>query len=383
MFFVNSYRSILATWHSMTWVGTMARIPAPDPIDYLVRRKFPDLYGAMPKRYSEPPSRNLFASHSTSTGKGIDDSNFSPFGLLPSDLPALPEHQKLEEAADKYRDELSQKSAEEVRTLLQEEQRKEAAEKQAIAEEEERHRFFNLPSADADFDHYTKCARWTLDEGVALSFGKDPEQVHWKAIEPFVKVSPFARRYSKRRDLTQRAEIARQLCNPVSPEIFISWAKKLDIHLPDDLLRKAIDRGFSLKHWQDLYAQTVDQNKKQVAALLTEHKKIFGDAQKRILELEQQVSAAAPPPVAIQCDRTLGARERDNLQLIAFLGAVRGYEYDPDKRNSAARAIETDSEALGLRFTDDRIRAHLSAGAQLVPLNWRDRLKLKPNTGKR
>jgi hypothetical protein len=43
------------------------------------------------------------------------------------------------------------------------------------AEQEEGERFFNRPHANADFDHWSKAAHWTLDEAIALSLGKAPE----------------------------------------------------------------------------------------------------------------------------------------------------------------------------------------------------------------
>jgi hypothetical protein len=42
--------------------------------------------------------------------------------------------------------------------------------------------FFNQPDAVADYDHWSKTAHWTLDEAIALSFGKAPEAAFCRPI---------------------------------------------------------------------------------------------------------------------------------------------------------------------------------------------------------
>ena len=60
---------------------------------------------------------------------------------------------------------------------------------EAEAAREEKERFFNLPSADADFPHWSKVAHWFLGEAVALSFGKAPERVERGAVERYVQAT--------------------------------------------------------------------------------------------------------------------------------------------------------------------------------------------------
>jgi len=54
--------------------------------------------------------------------------------------------------------------------------------------------------ANAEQD-WSKMAHWTLDEAVALSFGKAPELVHWQIISKYVQLSRFAVEYQRRREL--------------------------------------------------------------------------------------------------------------------------------------------------------------------------------------
>ena len=86
-----------------------------------------------------------------------------------------------------------------------------------------------------DYEHYCRCARWTLEEALALSFGRDPDRVTVKAVEPFSTTSPFALQYLKRWKEIQRAKAASQLWDPVMPGLFIPWALNNRIELPEAL----------------------------------------------------------------------------------------------------------------------------------------------------
>ena len=66
----------------------------------------------------------------------------------------------------------------------------------------------------ADFVHWSKIPRWTLEEATALSFGKAPEFVNSDKVEAYHGQSSFADDYSKRLSLLLRAQEAKEL--PVS-----------------------------------------------------------------------------------------------------------------------------------------------------------------------
>ena len=76
---------------------------------------------------------------------------------------------------------------------------------------------------------------WTLDEAVALSFGKAPEEVNWPKVEEFIERSDFAAEYQKRRELVLRAAASNQLSDPVVPAEFLGWAKNMELAVPSDL----------------------------------------------------------------------------------------------------------------------------------------------------
>ena len=76
-----------------------------------------------------------------------------------------------------YCAELAALSGEEITQRYDAEKQRECRQAVEKSEREERERFFNLPEASADYDHWSKAAHWTLDEAIALSFGRAPEVV--------------------------------------------------------------------------------------------------------------------------------------------------------------------------------------------------------------
>jgi hypothetical protein len=327
----------------------MPRVTGFDPIAYLVKRKYP-LFGI-------PPMRLRSSDKSGSPRTSIEE-------------------------AEAYRASLESKPSQEIDHLVMEERRAEIEETKRRLDAEERGRFFHQPHARADFDHYCKCSYWTVDEAVALSFGKNPEVVNWKTIAPLVGVSTFAREYSLRRDLATRAVYSQQLFERMFPTTFLTWARQTGIPVNADLANRAVASGISLKGWRDLYEDLVAKRKedqKELARLQME----LSQAQQQITVMEQKATEAAASGERETGTKQLATRERENLQLIAFLGAVKGYGYDPERKNDAAGKIEADTDKLSLRFTDDRIRHHLTEGFSLMPGDWRVRLGLKPNSANR
>ena len=123
-------------------------------IEYLVRRRFPNV-GLLRK---------------------------FPTSLRSGRVSAPPDTTELRKAVEAYRSELLRLTLDELVARQGEEQAKEREEYQQRLDREERERFFNLPHAKADYDHWSKAAHWTLDEAIALSFGRAPEIVRWDKL---------------------------------------------------------------------------------------------------------------------------------------------------------------------------------------------------------
>jgi hypothetical protein len=66
------------------------------------------------------------------------------------------------------------------------------------ARREENARFFNLPHAAADFEHWSKMEHWSLDEAIALAMGKAPEIVSCDPIFLICRRRPLRARFGRR-----------------------------------------------------------------------------------------------------------------------------------------------------------------------------------------
>lgn len=232
-----------------------------------------------------------------------------------------------------------------------------------------------------------------------MSLGREPLRVNWGNVASLVSVSNFARAYERRRDLVRRAKFAGQLYDPVYPSIFLAWAKE-KFELPAELVSTAVDHSISLTGWKELYEDLQARHKSATGELLDTHKKAMLDlktayeqrvrllterlnaAQREIAEYEKENKVGRPTVSEQPEERPLKTRERESLQLIAFLGAVRGYGHNPDHRTDAAARIENDTDALSLRLSDDTVRNHLKRALEFIPPNWRARLNLKPSSDK-
>ena len=176
----------------------MAKIPAFDPIEYLVARKFP-----LAQQF--------------------------PISLIDFDNPNASGSETIREQrdlADRFRKELASKAPSDIADLVNVQKLRDNDALAAKLAKEEAARFFHQPSANVNFDHYCKAAYWTLDECIALSFGKNPKSVNWATVKPYLSVSPFALSYERLRDLIERAKWAKQLFDPLFPSIYLAWAKK-------------------------------------------------------------------------------------------------------------------------------------------------------------
>lgn len=197
-----------------------------DQIDYLVNRKYPGS--------KAPPVLSI-----TNTGTS------SSFNHA--------QHEKFLADIKNYKEELFKKTQAEVKALYDAEYDKEVGLLQRQKDIEESQRFFNKISANADFVHWSKAAHWSLDEAIALSFGKSPEVVSWSKVKSYSEVSPFVKEYAKRRDLALRALPWKKLFDPVLPSIFFNWAKEIDIELPIELIREVEKRTGITRYWLDEY----------------------------------------------------------------------------------------------------------------------------------
>lgn len=304
-----------------------------------------------------------------------------------------PDTTKLREAVEAYRKELAALTFDELAARFEEEQRREGEQLWQRLDREEQERFFNQPHAQADYDHWSKAAHWTLDEAIALSFGRAPEVVRWERLQSLTELgSPFVYQYARRRDLALRAKTWKQLYDPVLPGFFLAWAKRTDIAVPPELTAAVEKRGVQVADWKSNYDDALatlnsqkESYEKQVAgwreafdkakAALnenhTEWMAIAADKNQQIAELEARIASLEQlPPEASQipAEKPLRTRERDSLLKLVIGMAVKGYVYDPKAaRSDSVAEIVKDLALVGVPLDDDTVRKWLREAAELLP----------------
>jgi hypothetical protein len=292
-----------------------------------------------------------------------------------------------------YRAELAALPAEHLIARYNAEKQREYEQLVEKAEQEERARFFNQPHAAADFVHWSKMAHWTLDEAVALSFGKAPELVHWQAVVKYLQLSRFAGQYQRRRELAMRAAQWKQLYDPVLPGIFLAWAKRTDLPVPPELIEAVEDRGVQVADWKTLHDRAVEAGKRDVEAAekqIAEWKQLLDESiaqlgeqradwveivnakEVKIAALEAEIALQSQQPAA-EAEKGMGARERDSLLKLVIGMAVAAYAYDPKAaRSDRPTEIAGDLERNGVPLDVDTVRKWLREAAELLPPTGND-----------
>ena len=213
----------------------MVKIPEINYMLYLVNRKFPDLMPPLPIKSQLQKYNGIIHS---------EDQEWPP-----------PSEDIVEEARI-YREKLSGFPKSELKKLYQAEQINQY-------EDDDQKRFFNLSQADADFTYWSKMAHWTLDEVLALSFGKNPKIVSWKGLEKIMSyTSPFVQEFERTRELALRAVIWKKLYDPVLPIIYVNWVKGNELTFPDELAKIVKAKNGKLTDWKKNYDELLEKSKK-------------------------------------------------------------------------------------------------------------------------
>ncbi|MEO6118558.1 MAG: hypothetical protein ABIP37_05750 [Methylotenera sp.] len=204
---------------------------------------------------------------------------------------------------------------------------------------QEKERFYNQRYAVADFVHWSKAAHWTVDEAIALSFGKEPEVVTWKKIEQLKNETVFAKTFAKRRDLALRATRWKKFGDTMPPVIFINWAKEINIELPNALIEEVTKIGGTAINWHEQYLK---------------------------LKADYDVLAAQPT----NTQKPESTRKSNNV-LQAFTAiAIDAYGYDPKaEKSTAPQDVANALDKLGAVGNAKTIRSWLKEGAELLPSN--------------
>lgn len=319
----------------------MVRLPAFDPIDYLVRARFPRL------RVAIASIENLKVEFEGG--------------------------REYVAAAKRYMTELDALAPEDLNALVADQKAKDKDAARQKAEQQEASRWYNLPDAMADYDHWAKMAMWSIDEGVALSLDRDPRIVSWKRISEHLQVSPLAATFANRRNIAMRALSAGQLWQATPAGVFLAWAGRMNLSVPNGLVAAVAELGVQIDDWKSRYDQaeaaseTVRQELRNANAQLGQTRATVADMgvtieglQARIVDLE--TSLAAKP------ERGLGAKERESLLKLVIGMATKGYGHDPRaSRSPTAKEVAGDLALQGIPLDEDTVRKYLAEARNLLP----------------
>lgn len=257
--------------------------------------------------------------------------------------------------------------------------------------------YYNDPARNADLAHWSRCALWTLEEGVALSLGKDPQQVRWSSIKQLGGSLPLAKEFGRRMELAQRAVEARLLATKNSPGFFLGWARRIDLDVPEVLIEHVTRYGQMIADWPEhcrianehatkamvVAKQAQDQQRALTAAfevrLAAERERAAKDAESfnacnrnQVTEIsalreEIEVLRAAASAQALQINEEPNPKALFTLQKMLVSMASGGYSYDPSAaRSSVAAEIVSDAAKIGIPIDDGTVRSTLREAVAAV-----------------
>ncbi len=250
---------------------------------------------------------------------------------------------------------------------------------------------FPQPQSAADFEYWAKMPVWTLNEAIALSFGKNPDQVDWDLIEIYRKVSPIAQDFWNCRRLVLRYQATGQLSDRTYPTDYIEWAQLTETPIPVALVEAVSKRWHQTVNWRQFcydqkahYDDQIGKWKSAFDALHAERQELADDVdelRKAITERDNSISqlrecqhfleiahGEAESDNYIRPDKPLHTKERESLVKMAIGLAVGGYGYDPaQKRSPVINEIMDDMAEAGILLCVDTLRKFLRAGAEFLP----------------
>lgn len=229
---------------------------------------------------------------------GSDKKNINPKLVDPS-----PEDKEaVINLANKYRKELEVKTIDEIEKIYLPLRKKneKALDKEIAAIER---MIFHGTRMEADFDHWCKMDYWTVDEFIALSFGKNPKKINQSYItkniysdirrDGFIVPLKFPDEYTKRLNLLSRTlihnltksrdeEMDDRLLMPteslrMSPKDCVDWAQSKEIKIPKQLKSLLPKQEGSVKK----LSEQINQKNITIENLLKENEDLKRKAQER------------------------------------------------------------------------------------------------------
>lgn len=238
-------------------------------------------------------------------------------------------------------------------------------------------RLFTEAYAELERDFWLKKSEWTLEEAVAISFGRDPRYVNWSAVEPYSSSSRYAYEYYKRREIVLSARNQGHLPDPIASTHFVRWALWIDLPcaVADyDLADPRLPSMASTAMSQSTAGIQVDplQTNRSIKDLLARAETQLEQSKARVQELEARVQQLEQELADAQEQRPMKAPERSALTMLVYAMARSAYGYDPARlKNEATSKILRALNRFELSLDEKTIRRHLKQANSEVQ-------KLKP-----
>lgn len=234
-------------------------------------------------------------------------------------------------------------------------------------EKEEKERFYNQPKAmlsDSAFEYWSRMSYWSLDEALALSFGRDPHIVSLDNIAGYAGESSFVLGYVARYELVDRACAMRELSKNVRPNEFLSWLKLKQLIYSPELEQKVNSLGGKVSDFrrenEELKAE-IEAARAQLEGVEALQKALAAK-QERIDTLESLVTELE------KADKELSTRERDTLMKLTAGMAKGYYGYNPLlARSSTVKDIHDDLLRNEISLDKGTIRTWLKEAVEYLP----------------
>jgi hypothetical protein len=254
------------------------------------------------------------------------------------------------------------------------EARKELQELELLAAErkEESARFFNQCTSDADFKYWSKMDIWSCDEAVALSLGKAPHVVNFKAIEAFIAKSTFAKEYNQRLDMVRRAVVRGSLRDPCVPADFLNWAQE-KFETPSSLFDLVFALGGNLQ--ESLLAAQAQISRLEDVINTSNEQRATLNAQFAEYRIQQEGEIEGLRKL-LEARRTTEARRprprTETTDIIIAAMATQKYKFNPNARRGVVIGeIMRNINAIGHSLDDETVRNILQQACTIVrPGTW-------------
>lgn len=202
-----------------------------------------------------------------------------------------------------------------------------------------------------------------------MLLGKDPRHVTWENVKIHLAKSSFAKKFNEIRELARRYVNCKELFDTVFPGVFLAWAKRMNLAIPDNLIDAVTKVGVQIADWKGWYEQATKQLE-QVNSLYDKAMGLNNDKDKiiellklRIANLEKRQGSSP------EKDQPIKETERQSLFKLLAAMAYDGYGYNPDDKKSPTPKEISDAvtEHLGENIDTDTSRKWLKKVADRYP----------------